>query len=116
MAKIILNHDPSLTKEQLKLKIKGYFTELGYEVDFSALIGADLYIKKNNWVGATMKLKQKPDTTYIRINGYVPSTTYRILINGILPLLILRPKWNRLIDEVKHYFDYEYEKETSAIF
>lgn len=109
MAKIILTHDPSLTKEKLKDILTERFTVDGYEVDYSALIGADLYIKKSSWVGVTIKLKQSDDETKLKIWGYVPSTALRILVNGILPLLILWPKWNKLIAEVRDYFDYDYE-------
>ncbi|PQJ12481.1 hypothetical protein CJD36_001660 [Flavipsychrobacter stenotrophus] len=116
MAKIILNHDPVLTKEQLKDALTGYFLQYGYEVDYSALIGADLYVKKSSWIGVTIKLKQKPDTTFLRVSGYVPSPALRVLVNGLLPLLILWPKWNKLIAEVRYYFDYEYQTNESAIF
>lgn len=116
MAKIILNHDPSLTKEQLKDVLTDYFLQYGYEVDYSQLIGADIYVKKSSWIGVTIKLKQKPDSTFLRIGGYVPSPGLRLAVNGLLPLLILWPKWNKLIDEVRYYFDYEYQKSESAIF
>lgn len=116
MAKAILKHNPSLTKEKLKDILFAHFGAIGYEVDLSALIGADIYIKKNNWVGVTIKLKQNADSTFLRINGYAPSLAVRLLYIGIVTMLILLPKWNRLIKEVTDFvtsedFDIEAKKQ-----
>jgi len=108
MAKIMLQHDPSLDKERLREVLAHQFIAKGYEVGLSSLIGADIYIKKSNWIGVAIKLKQKPDSTFLRINGYVPSTVLRVLVNGLIPLLFLWPKWKRLIAEVQSFFDNEY--------
>jgi len=108
MAKIILPHDPSLTKERLQELLAHQFIPTGHEVGLSGLMGADIYIKKSNWIGVAIKLKQKPDSTFLRINGYVPSVALRVLVNGVLPLLILWPKWNRLIAEVRSFTENEY--------
>ena len=108
MAKIDLPFDPSLTKDRLKDLLSHQFIPMGYEVGLSSLIGADIYIKKSNWIGVAIKLKQKPEKTFIRVNGYVPSTALRVLVNGILPLLFLWPKWKKLIAEVQSFIDNEY--------
>ncbi|MGD0577258.1 MAG: hypothetical protein ABSA74_04240, partial [Candidatus Staskawiczbacteria bacterium] len=73
MAKAILKHNPSLTKEKLKTVLSTHFSPIGYEVDYSSLIGADIYIKKSGWTGVAIKLKQESDATFLRINGYAPS-------------------------------------------
>ena len=103
MGKAILKHNPSLTKEKLKDILVAHFGAIGYEVDFSALLGADIYIKKNSWVGVTIKLKQKSDSTFLRIGGYAPSLAVRLLILGIVTILFLLPKWNKLIKEVTDF-------------
>ena len=108
MAKIILSYTPDLTKERLQEMLSHQFIPTGYEVGASKLIGADIYIKKSNWIGVAIKLKQKPDSTFLRINGYVPSVALRVLVNGVIPLLFLWPKWNRLIAEVRSFFENEY--------
>lgn len=103
MAKAILKHDPTLTKEKLNKILSAKFSTMGYEVGFSNLIGADIYIKKSGWTGVSIKLKQKADTTFLRINGYAPSVAVRLLIYGIITILILLPKWKKLEKEVKDF-------------
>lgn len=116
MAKIILDHDPELTKEGILHALKEHFLTEGYEIDYSKLIGADVYIRKSAWVGVTIKLKQKPDSTFLRVRGYMPSPMARVMANGLLPMLILWPKWNKLIAEVKQFFEYDYQKTNDSIF
>lgn len=101
MAKIILKHNPDLTKETLKGELAKIFESKGYEVGFSKLIGAQIYVKKSGWVGATVSLKQKADSTVVRANGYAPSTGVRLLMYGIITILILMPKWNALVREIR---------------
>lgn len=103
MAKVILKQNPTLTKEKLKEILSTHFELMGYEVNFSSLLGADLYIKKNGWVGVTIKLKQKPDSTFLMVNGYAPSIAVRLLLYGLITMLILLPKWNGLIKEVREF-------------
>lgn len=116
MAKIILKHDASLTKDKLKEVLSYHFITMGYEVGLSSLIGADIYIKKSNWIGVVIKLKQKPDSTFLRVNGYVPSTALRVLVNGLIPMLFLWPKWKRLIAEVQSFMENEFINSDSVLF
>jgi hypothetical protein len=58
MAKVILQHNPSLTRGKLINILVNYFGPIGYKVDASALVGTDIYIKKSGWVGVTIKLIQ----------------------------------------------------------
>jgi hypothetical protein len=116
MAKIILKHDPVLTVEALKQALSYHFINQGYEVGISKLIGADIYIKKNNWVGVAIKLKQKPDSTFLRINGFVPNVALRVLVNGLIPLLFLWPKWKRLIAEVRSFTENEFINSDSVLY
>lgn len=114
MAKAILAHNPSLTKESLNEVLSAHFTPLGYEVGDSALIGADLYIKKSGWTGVSVKLKQKSDSTLIRINGYAPSMAVRLLLYGLITILILLPKWRKLEKEVKDFLEsYQFSANTN---
>lgn len=100
MAKVALKYNPSLTKEKLMAVLSSQFSSAGYEVDYSSLIGADIYIRKSGWTGVTIKLKQKTDATFLRINGFAPSLAVRLLIYGLITILILLPKWKKLEKEV----------------
>jgi hypothetical protein len=103
MAKVILKQNPSLTKEKLKEILAAHYGPLGYEVDFSKLIGADIYIKKNGWVGVTIKLKQTTNSTFLRMGGYAPSLAVRLLLYGLITFIILAPKWNWFVKEVSNF-------------
>ncbi len=103
MAKAILKHDPSLTKEQLLEILDAHFSKSGYTVQKSSLIGADLYVKKSGWTGVAIKLKQKQDSTFLRISGYAPSPAVRLLIYGIITILLLLPGWKKLENEVTEF-------------
>ena len=116
MAKIILKHDPTLTKDALKAALSAHFIPMGYEVNFSSMIGADVYIRKSSWIGVVIKVKQKSDSTFLRINGFVPSVALRVLINGVIPLLFLWPKWKKLIEEVRLFMENGYANSDSVFY
>ncbi len=82
MAKIILAHNSSLTKEKVLEVLQKHFSSIGYEVGNSALIGADIYVRKSDWIGATIKLKQDKEKTWLRTHGYAPSVLVRLLLYG----------------------------------
>jgi len=103
MEKANLKPRPSLTKEKLKNILSSHFTAKGYKVDISALLASDMYVKKNDWVGVSIRLKQKQNSTLIKISGYAPSILVRLLMYGIIPILILLPMWKKLEKEVKEY-------------
>lgn len=107
MANITIKHSPNLTKESLKALFTAHFSNKGYEIGFSSLIGADIYIKKNAWVGAAIKIKQKSNATVVRVNGFAPSIAVRLLLYGLITILILLPKWNKLVKEVKDFITSE---------
>ncbi len=107
MARISLKHRPELTKEILKTALEAHFEPKGYEVGYSSLIGADIYIKKTAWVGVTIKLRQTKDSTFLRIHGYSPSMWARLFLGGLIMVLILNSKWNALIKEVKEFLNTE---------
>ncbi|WP_108807700.1 hypothetical protein [Aquimarina spinulae] len=109
--KIEITTEKTLTKEVLKDYLDTMFSPFGYEVYLSSLIGADVVIKKSNWIGASVKLKTKSDKNHIVISGFAPSTMARILVSGILPILILLPKWLRFEKEIEGII-----KEDQAIF
>lgn len=116
MPKVILQHNPSLTKEKLKDILAEHFRVNGYTVDISALIGANIFIRKNAWVGATIVLKQKADSTFLRVNGYAPSFLVRLLLYGLILLLILMPQWNKLVKEVTDFVTSEEFNKKAKMF
>jgi hypothetical protein len=76
-------------------------------VDISSLIGANIFVRKNAWVGATIFFKQKEDSTFVRVNGYAPSFLVRLLLYGLILMLILMPQWNKLVKEITEFLTSE---------
>ncbi|WP_106795139.1 hypothetical protein [Aquimarina sp. Aq78] len=109
--KIEITTKETLTKEVLKDYLDTIFSPFGYEAYLSSLIGVDIVIKKNDWIGATIKWKTKHDKNYLTIGGFSPSTMARLLVYGILPILILLPKWLRFEKEIESTI-----KENQVIF
>ncbi len=103
MATLNLNHNPSLSYEKLETLLSPFIESKGYEVNYSNVLGGYISIKKNGWTGVVVKLKQKSNSTFLRINGYAPSIAVRLLLYGIITIMILIPKWRNLENEVKEY-------------
>lgn len=104
MGRTKISHTPDLTKESLVELLNTNLADKGYEIGLSKLMGADVYIKKTGWVGAVVKIKQKSDETILITRGYSPSAAVRILAYGLITLLVLNPKWNKLIAEIEEIF------------
>lgn len=107
MAKTTIESIPSLTKEKLTNILSVYGKPKGYEVGASSLIGADVFVKKSGWTGVTIKMKQKADGTTFKVYGYAPSMAVRLLIYGVITILILRPKWKQLENEIVSFIESE---------
>ena len=101
MAKIQLINSDLLTVEELLEKLEFEFKQKGYLVYKTALIGADIVIRKKAFIGVSIKLKQNDKGTFLRVNGMIPDIWARLL-SGIW-MLFLIGKWNKLVDEVKAF-------------
>ena len=89
MGSQLVKHNPELKVDGLVEILEKAFGDR-YEVYKTALIGADVIVKKSGWTGVSIKLVQKADKTVIRYGVMAPSALVRILMAGILPWLILR--------------------------
>lgn len=101
MAKLPVNPKNVVTTEELITVLKAHFEPQGIEVGPSKLWGADIYIKKTGFTGATLKLKEKKGNHTIHTNGYSPSTMARVFIKPLYAWIFLGRKWKRLQVEVK---------------
>jgi hypothetical protein len=103
MPKVTLRHDPELTVSKLKQLLDDQFGDR-YEVYDTALVGADLVIKKSAWTGVSLKLKQKSDRTIVRFGAMSPSAAVRIFFMGLIPILILYfTSWRSIQNEIKTF-------------
>ncbi len=103
MATLSLKQDPSLTYEKLETLLSPFFVDKGYEVNYTKSLGGYINVKKSGWTGVVVKLKQKKDSTQLKINGYAPSIAVRLLLYGLITILILLPHWRSLENEVKEF-------------
>jgi hypothetical protein len=101
--KVILPPSPDLTVDAVQAEMTR-FGQGKYEVYKTALIGADLVIKRSGWTGLALKIKHSSNETAILYNPLAPSALVRIFMMGFIPLLILWfTSWKELIGEFKAY-------------
>jgi len=106
MAKIVIRHNPSLTKDKLLELFQKRFGG-NYKVYETKLLGADLIVKKSATTGVSVKLVQKSDSTLIRFGAFAPSAAVRILLYGLIMYLFVMKSWKKLTAEVKEYIETE---------
>lgn len=95
---IELPANAQVTVESLQAELASGFPT--YEVYKTALLGADLVLKRSGWTGLTFKIKNKPDKTEILFGPFAPSVGVRLLMNGLIPLLILYfTSWKAIKEE-----------------
>ncbi|NUP08754.1 MAG: hypothetical protein HOW73_22120 [Polyangiaceae bacterium] len=101
---IQLPPSPHVTPDSLLQELQQAFSGKGYEVYKTALIGADLVLKRSGWTGLALKIKHGPHGTEILFNAFAPSVLVRLLAMGLIPIIILYTgPWKAMIAEFKEY-------------
>ena len=102
--KILMSPSPHVTPDTLLQEMQQYWAQQGCEVYKTALIGADLILKRSGWTGVAIKIKQGATQTEIIFNAFSPSVLVRLFAMGLLPILILQGgAWKRMIADFKTY-------------
>ena len=102
--KIILPPSPQVTPDSLLQDLQQAFGPQGCEVYKTALIGADLILKRSGWTGVAIKIKQGPASTEILFSPFSPSLLVRLLAMGLITIIILQNgSWKRMIADFKSY-------------
>ncbi len=114
MVKLTLDKNLNITKENLTEILSNKFSAQGYEITMSNLIGADIAVKKTGAVGVAIKIKHKTDNILIKINGYAPSVAFRLFLYGLIPILIVMPKWKKLEREIADFIQSDEFKNNFA--
>lgn len=97
---------PHITVETLIQDLQAYWGPRGFEVYKTALIGADLVLKKSGWTGIAIKIAHGPQSTILRFNPFAPSALVRIFAMGLIPLLIAYYNaWKPLLAEFRVYLE-----------
>lgn len=98
--KIILPPSPDLTPDTVLQELSQLAQAKSYEVYKTALIGADLVLKRSGWTGIAIKIKHSAQDTTILFNPFAPSALVRVLAMGLLPILILYfTSWKEILGE-----------------
>ena len=105
MAKITFPRT-DLTLEQVVSDFKDYFAQKGYTVP--QVFKRRFLAKKNGWVGAIVTMRVKENETIFRMGGYSPSLWVRMFLYGLIPYLIISPKWNAFIKEIENFLKEKY--------
>ena len=101
--KITLPSSPHVTPDSLLQEMQQYWSNQGCEVYKTALIGADLVLKRSGWTGIAIKIKQGGQTE-ILFNPFSPSVLVRLFAMGLIPVLILQAgAWKTMIADFKNY-------------
>lgn len=101
---IILPPSPHITTETMVAELTQAWRPRGFEVYKSALIGADLVLKKSGWTGIVFKIQHAPNGTTIRYNPFAPSALVRLFAMGLIPLLIAyHNSWKPLLAQFRAY-------------
>jgi hypothetical protein len=101
-----LPSSPHITPESLINDLQQAWGPRGYEVYKTALIGADVVLKKSGWTGIAIKILHSPNGTTLRFNPFAPSVLVRLFAMGLLPLLIAYyTSWKPLLAEFRMYLE-----------
>ncbi len=98
--KITLAPSAHVTPDALMAELQQVWGTQGFEVYRTALLGADLVLKRSAWTGISLKIKHGPQSTDILFNAFAPSVWVRLFSMGVIPVLILYFKsWTPLLRE-----------------
>ena len=99
--RITLPLSQHITPDSLLQELTQAWGPRGFEVYKTALVGADLVLKKSGWTGIAIKIKHGAQTE-IFFNAFAPSLLVRLLAMGLIPILIVNStSWKPLLAEFK---------------
>ena len=104
MAVIKTAHHPELTPERVIRVFDGHFAGK-YEVYKTRFAGRDFVVKKSDWTGVGVKLKQDSEGTSFVFSGLMPNIILNMLVGGLIAVLFLRPRWKALEEEVRVFIE-----------
>jgi len=104
MAIVTIPHSPQLTKEQALEAFQRRFA-VSYEVYPTKVRNRDIILKKSNWSGVGVRVKQEADKTSFVFTAMMPSLLLQALFGGLFSYLLLRGEWKRLEAEVAEFIE-----------
>ena len=102
----VLPYSPHITPDTLLQELQQAWGPRGYEVYKTALIGADLVLKKSAWTGIAIKITHNPQATTLKFNAFSPSVFVRLMAMGLIPVLIVYfNSWKPMLGEFRAYME-----------
>ena len=101
MATVTVTHRPELTAEQAMEAFGEHFAGK-YKVHKARLIGWDFVVKKSEWTGVGVKLKQEENSTTFDFSPFMPSWIVRALVGQFQ---WIRPGWDEMEEEVASFIE-----------
>jgi hypothetical protein len=106
MATITIGHKPELTAQQAMETFQRHFAGR-YEVYATKQFMRDFVVKKSEWTGVGVKVKQESNATTFVFTGLMPNTIFRVLFSGLASYLFLRSSWKAFEDEIAAFIEDE---------
>ena len=108
MATINIGHNPALTPERAMAIFQRRFAGT-YQVYETKRRLRDFIVKKSDWAGVGVKVKQDPNKTTLVFTGMMPNPIFQALFGGLASYLFLRSSWKELEDEIAAFIEDERE-------
>ena len=97
---------PHITADSLVHELTQSWGSRGVTAYKTALIGADVVLKKSGWTGIAIKISHTPQSTTLLFNSFAPSFLVRMFAMGLIPVLILNPTaWKPFLREFRGYLE-----------
>ena len=115
MVTVTVSHNANLTAAQAMEVFRSHFAGR-YEISPTRLAMRDFIVKKTDWTGVGVRLRQDPNATSFVFTAMSPGAMARVLpvlfigIGALIILLVLRSTWKEMEAEITAFI------ETSADF
>ncbi|MEX1254055.1 MAG: hypothetical protein WEE64_06920 [Dehalococcoidia bacterium] len=104
MATITIGYQPELTKERAREIFAVHFAG-ACDVYPTAILNRDFIVKKSDWSGVGVRLKQEQDATTFVFTAMIPNPILQGLFGGLLSALFLRKSWKAMEAEVAEFIE-----------
>ena len=104
MAIVEVGYHPDLTTERAMEVFRAHFAPQ-YQVQKSNLLSRDFVVQKSGWTGVGVKLEQKAGSTSFVFTAFLPSFMLQMLVGNLIAMLILRPSWKGMEQEVRTFIE-----------
>jgi hypothetical protein len=114
MALVSIGHRPDLTPEQAQAAFERHFAGK-YKVYPTKARLRDFIVKKTDWAGVGVRLKQEKTGTVFVFTAMMPNLLLQALFGGAIAYLLLRSTWKELENEVRACIEQEFAADQALV-